>query len=242
MKVNVRQFESEVQKLLQPLTDLNKQFNDFLKRNPDFLNKVGHYLKTWPEYHKQDWRMLASFGWFLNWKTPVTAEVALKNGKRHIDAFMMAHLKQDWDVIAGRIISLYGERKHILQTAFELHQGGNYIASVPLFLSQIDGICARHLQAFLFSEHSKRSEKIKQLVSQSPNLLTNAFLEVLNTETQFGAGISSHSRAKKELAPNRNGILHGSRKHLDYGTEMNSFKAFSLLAFVVYTFNHRIHQ
>jgi hypothetical protein len=40
-----------------------------------------------------------------------------------------------------------------------------------------------------------------------------------------------------DCAPNRNGILHGSRKHLDYGTEVNSLKALSLLAFVVYCFD-----
>jgi hypothetical protein len=38
-----------------------------------------------------------------------------------------------------------------------------------------------------------------------------------------------------DCAPNRNGILHGSRKHLDYGTEVNSLRPFhcSPLSFIV---------
>jgi hypothetical protein len=64
--------------------------------------------------------------------------------------------------------------------------------------------------------------------------ITGIFLEILRMKTQFSAGIRENSAHKKTLAPNRNGILHGSSKHLDYGTKVNSFKAFSLLAFVVF--------
>ena len=235
-KVNLTKFASDVQKAFKPLRDAAKQFNEFLEKNPHFLERVGDYLKNWPEYHKKDWAELAGYGWFLNGNTPITVEVALKQGKASVDRFMVTHLKESWSKNTARIIRSYPEREHVLKAAFELHESGNYIASVPLFLSQIDGICAQNLGVFLFSEHQRRLERSKEIIDESSNSLTNAFLEVLNTETQFGAGISSHKRSKKDLAPNRNGILHGSRKHLDYGTEVNSFKAFSLLAFVVYCF------
>lgn len=239
MKVELNKFVSEVQKILKPLTDAAKQFNSFLERNPEFVKNVSHYLKNWPDYHKKDWAELASYGWFLNGYTPVTMEVALKQGKASVDRFMVAHLKDAWGKISDRIISSYPERKHVLEVAFRLHKDGNYLASVPLFLSQTDGICAQNLGAFLFSDHERRLERIQKQIDESGNSLTNAFLEVLNTKTQFGASIKSRSRSKKDLAPNRNGILHGSRKHLDYGTEINSLKAFSLLAFVVYCFEEK---
>jgi hypothetical protein len=236
MRVELSKFVSEVQKILKPFTGVARQFNSFLERNPEFLKNVGHYLKNWPDYHKKDWAELASYGWFLNGDTPVAVEVALKQGKASVDRFMVAHLNHSWGNISDRIISSYPEREHVLSVAFKLHKDGNYIASVPLFLSQIDGICAQNLGAFLFSDHEHRLERIQQQIDVSGSSLTNAFLEVLNTKTQFGASISSRGKSKKDLAPNRNGILHGSRKHLDYGTEMNSLKAFSLLAFVVYCF------
>lgn len=239
MKLSVTKLTAEFQKAFKPFADAAKQFNDFLQKNPNFLENVGNYLRNWPDYHKKDWARLAQYGWFLNGNTPISVESALKQGKASVDRFMVADLKAQWSKNTHQILSLYPERKHVLKAAFELHEGGNYIASIPLFLSQIDGVCAQHLGAFLLSDHERRVERSQKIIEASSNSLTNAFLEVLNSETQFGARISSHSKLKKELAPNRNGILHGSRKHLDYGTEMNSFKAFSLLAFIVYCFQER---
>ena len=228
--------------MLKPLADLGKEINSFLEKNPDFLKRLDDYLKNWPDYHKNDWAKLATYGWFLNWETPVNVEIALSKGKVELDQFMVAHLNQDWDTITSRLIALYPKRRHILETAIKLHKEGNYIASIPLFLSQVDGICAQNLGVFLFSEHERRQEEIQRRIDNSSDVLTNAFLETLNTRTQFGENISSKGKAKKELAPNRNGILHGSRKHLDYGTEMNSFKSFSLLAFVAYCFDNKLEE
>jgi hypothetical protein len=239
MKEDLNKFVSENQKILKTLTDAAKKFNAFIESNPEFLKKVGPYLKNWPDYHKKDWAELASYGWFLNGETPIAVEVALTEGKASVDRFMVAHLRDDWGNVSDRIISSYPERKHVLEVAFRLHKDGNYVASVPLFLSQTGGICAQNLGAYLFSDHEGRTARIQQEIEDSGNLLTNAFLEVLNTKTQFGERISSAGKSKKELAPNRNGILHGSRKHLDYGTEINSLKAFSLLAFVVYSFEEK---
>jgi hypothetical protein len=237
MKITKSDLEKLLSPLLEPIRQLNTEVNAFLKKNPDFFKKLGHYLDNFPIYHKENWVKLARQGWCLNWLTPVTVESALDSGKTYLDKFMAAHLTQDWDKLTGKIISLYPHRKHVFDAAFDLHKNQqNYIASIPLFFSQIDGICAENLGVYLFSEHERRQQKIQDLTDASGDLLTNVFLEVLNSRTQFGESISSKSKAKKELAPNRNGVLHGSRKHLDYGTEINSLKAFSLLAFVVYCF------
>lgn len=60
-------------------------------------------------------------------------------------------------------------------------------------------------------------------------------LEPYKIKTQFSEGIRKSSFSDKKKAPNRNGILHGHRKHLDFGTELNSLNSFSLLAFVVFS-------
>ncbi len=66
-------------------------------------------------------------------------------------------------------------------------------------------------------------------------MLTDIFLEPFKLKNHHNAGISKSSVQAKSKAPNRNGILHGHRKHLDYGTEINSLKCFSLLSFIVYS-------
>jgi hypothetical protein len=237
MNNNFTDIKENIEKVFEPFGQLLQQLKSFLEQNPEFLYNLKRYLENWPQFHKDDWIEIASYGWFINWSTPVTIEKALSMGRDVLDSFMTKHLTDHWNEITQKIIDLYPERKHILLESFKLHKDGNYIACIPLFMSQIDGICAQNLGSFLFSEHQRRQEEIQQLVNQSDNDLLNAFLEVLNSKTQFGASISSSSQAKKTIAPNRNGVLHGSRKHLDYGTKINSLKAFSLLAFIVYCFD-----
>ncbi|KVX02631.1 hypothetical protein [Shewanella frigidimarina] len=75
---------------------------------------------------------------------------------------------------------------------------------------------------------------IKDLIEAVPERAI--ILSPLLQDTEFGARIGKGKQVDKAKAPNRNGFLHGSRKHLDYGTEINSLKCISLLAYVATTF------
>lgn len=129
-------------------------------------------------------------------------------------------------------MEFYPERKEILRTAFDLHLKGNYVASIPLFLAQAYGICTKELDSHLFGgieERDKIHEMLRNGELTTRNIL-DLFLRPLRAGTEEG----------KEL--NINGILNGSNKYLDYGTELNSFKAFSLLAFVVFFIKYVIKE
>ncbi len=207
--------------------------NEFLSNNADFFKNFRTAIERLPDRLKEHWADVAQYGWFMNWETTISITAELSKGQAELDAIMMHHIEENWDVLTKKILELCPDRSHILRAAFRLHAEGNYIASIPLFMAQTDGVCAQYLGAFLFSEHEKRTETINRTVDDSGDVFLAAFLNVLNTDTQFRAGISAASNNKKQLAPNRNGVLHGSRKHLDYGSRINSFKTFSLLAFVV---------
>ena len=139
---------------------------------------------------------------------------------------MEMHLEYDWEKLTTKIIELCPDRSLILKEAFSLHNEGRYIASIPLFLSQTDGICAQYLGAFLFSEHPKRAAQIESLPEKGESKSLDVFLSLLKDKNQYSKGIGQNSNTHKEKGPNRNGILHGSRKHLDYGTKINSLKCF----------------
>lgn len=147
---------------------------------------------------------------------------------------MEMHLEYDWEKLTTKIIELCPDRSLILKEAFSLHNEGRYIASIPLFLSQTDGICAQYLGAFLFSEHPKRAAQIESLPEKGESKSLDVFLSLLKDKNQYSKGIGQNSNTHKEKGPNRNGILHGSRKHLDYGTKINSLKCFSLLSYTVF--------
>jgi hypothetical protein len=223
-----------VMKIHNSMTKLVTAYPDIFKN----IYQLANELKELPERQRAIWRVAAEKGWYVNWETPVVINKAVLEGQEALDEFMMSHLKNDWESITHEILAVCPEREEILLCSFDLHQNKNYIASIPLFLSQSDGICAQYLGAFLFTEKEKLSEKLSQRLKDE-GWYIEMLLSILGISTQFGAGIKKSSSSSKALAPNRSGILHGSLKHIDYGTERNSFKAFSLLAFLAFVLADR---
>lgn len=192
----------------------------------------------WQESQKQSVRQMAECGWFPNW---LTFFYQPEQDVDNLDQLMIMHLDDCWSEVTKRIIELCPERKHILETAFELHKQGNYIASIPLFLSQSDGICSEEFTYFFTKDNNTGKKASDEILEQfeKGELVVDFFTEILiepfKIKTQLSQGTSKSSKAAKENGPNRHGILHGSRKHLDYGSKLNSYKAFSFLAFIVFT-------
>lgn len=217
-------------------------FSKFVAENAHLfvgLERIAEDIRTWPDWQRELWSKAALNGWYVNWHTPITINRPISEAKETLDAFMLHHLNQDWETIKLRILSAVPARQSILQCAFDLHMEKRYIASIPLLLAQADGVCEEYLGAHLFTDREGREARLAELQASKGGFAA-VLLQPLGLQTQLGAGIKKDSSSDKELAPNRNGILHGSRKHLDYGTELNSLKAFSLVAFVVYalTSNH----
>lgn len=213
--------------------------SESVRLNPQILcsiSSIAENVRTWPEWQRENWRKAADMGWYFNWETPISSSnEAVEAGKDALNQFMTTQIENDWDKLTEIIKKLCPERAPILDEAFALHKEQRFIASIPLFLSQIDGICAQYLGSFLFSDHEKRTENIQNILSESSDAFLKLTLSSLSEKNPYGERISKNSKKNKERGPNRNGILHGSRKHLDYGTKTNSLKCFSLLCFVVFT-------
>lgn len=236
---NLKNWKQSEQALLQIINTLGASWKSFQKASSKIIselpNIVEHFKKL-PERQKEVWAQAAHYGWYPNKNTPIVVTIEIAQDPKLLDAFMERHLKHDWDDLTNYIISKLPNRKEILSNAFLLHQQGNYIASIPLFIAQADGICAQYLKAHLFTESEERQKRLQELKT-NPNLdFIQILTHILGEKTQLSAGLGSASIAKKTLGPNRHGIMHGSRKHLDYGTRLNSLKIFSLLAFVVFVF------
>jgi len=214
------------------------QLKNALTIDPKVFEVIRIFLKaleSWPAWQKEYWLKASDMGWYFNWETPASGCIeATDKGQKTLDNFMIKHLEYDWKDLTKKIIELCPNRREILNEAFSLHNEKRYIASIPLFLSQTDGICAEKLGAFLFSEHDRRAEQIERILENSENKLLDLFLDILKNKNQYSKGIGSCSLSHKKKSPNRNGILHGSKKHLDYGTKINSLKCFSLLSFTVF--------
>jgi hypothetical protein len=228
----------EAMKLFEPaMQQLSTAFQLWLKKNAyifEAIKKYAEQAKRWQMQQKQDVLVMAQRGWFPNW---FTFFFRPEKKVTDIDALMAMHLNDCWGDITEKIIDLCPDRKHILKIAFELHQAGNYVASIPLFISQADGIFCEEIKTFLFA--GEKPKEILGKMLETGDLQSGFFEDILiepyKITTQFSEGVRKSTEKDKKKAPNRSGILHGHRKHLDYGTELNSLKSFSLLAFVVFS-------
>ncbi len=248
MTAPIRELERTVNKIVPPyINQLNQSILPVVQQHErmckvfqpmlDQINRISktyrHAAKAWQNSVRHDLILMAESGWYPNW---FTFDFKPKSEDVSIDELMEEHITQDWDRVTNRILEQYPNRAHILSVAFKLHAEKNYIAAIPLFLAQADGVCCEAFKSFLFAENTV-AEKIEELVHDGkiePNIFADVFLEPFSLKNHHNAGMSKASAAAKAKAPNRNGILHGYRKHLDYGTRRNSLKTISLLSFVVF--------
>lgn len=242
----VRALHEALGKIIPPeIQDLNKRINElippelieFNKHINIFLEPISEYIKQynamfrgfaenfekWQSQNKIYVADIVAQGWY---PTPISFYTKPK-GEFDLNEYMIQELTENWEELSKKIIESYPNRSHILKAAFDLHKQKNYIASIPLFYAQADGICCEHFKSFLFAGN-RVGESLECL---KPDSMLEVFLMPYKLKNHHNAGISCKKSA--QIAPNRNGILHGHRKHLNYGTEVNSLKAYSLLCFVV---------
>lgn len=240
----------EARKRMEPaLQHISAVLNSWGKAISLASERFIEQAKVWQERQKRDVVDMAKCGWFPNMHTfDYTPEKEVND----FDEFMTMHLNDDWTELTENIIELCPDRKHILETAFGLHKEGNYIASIPLFLSQADGICQEKFTYLfanpheedrrpLFHEKDAKTDKLlKRLIEEGvlqKGFLIDILLEPFKVETPFSKHFDPSEEKGAEEGPNRHGIMHGHRNYLDYDTELNSLKSLSLLAFVVFSTN-----
>jgi hypothetical protein len=230
-----------VEKLREEYGPLLKQFTENFGI---VIAKIAEQAKLWQEKQKISVSFMAEHGWFPNWFTFFfNPEKEYDN----LDDFMIAQIDEALNEIKQKIFELCPNRKHILEVAFALHESGSYIASIPLFLIQSDGICSEEFTHFFTKNNvtgNTASNEILHRVDQG-RIAIDFFSEILLEPLKIDLPISqSSSKGKnaKGKGPNRHGIIHGSRKHLDYGSRINSYKAISFLAFIVFTTKDALKQ
>ena len=223
------------------------QLEAYLKR-PEVAEKILAFIdnvKKFPSYERKINALLAEYGWYINWYSPfdISSHLvdAMEGNFGKLDTVMETHLTEDWGKLTKRILNNYPSRSDILTAAFRLHEEGNYIASIPLFLAQSDGITFKEFNKSVFGKTRNGEMQIQKTIEQKiengeieKDGVLDIYYEALRIQNDFSRN-SSH--ANKQMAPNRHGVLHGLEDHLDYGTKRNSLKAFSLLAYLDSIFN-----
>ena len=177
---------------------------------------------------------LSAHGWFLSPDTPIEqlqlfTDSLGANDSSGIKDAICSHFRMRIDSIESELSKSYPLRSQILHDAFEAHRAGKYTLSVPVFLSQADGIWRDQFRENFF--HKNKLKSTMQDCKNDPQLQNVATMLNLLEPREPGKNNPLWANKKERGvlfdALNRHQVLHG--ESISYSTEQNSFKAISLL-------------
>ena len=140
-----------------------------------------------------------------------------------------SHLNNTKAELSNRFV----HRKHLFDSAFRMHQLGEWNASIPLFLAQIDGIFEEIFGMFLFTDANKRKndlpKKVDDIRGERITVLSELFLQ--DGYSRIKSGFRSKCSDKNSWTT-RAGVMHGHQDFLDYGSQLNSEKCIAMLSYI----------
>lgn len=193
------------------------------------LKKMKEGIFRFDAVSETGFKKLADFGWYvdaslsLGYSTSLM-EKAIKGDKNFLDNFFLNYYGNQ---ISGEKRSFIknSERVKIINEAIDCHNDSKYHASTILFLSQADGLCG----GYLFKTGSKKKDLKNYLLNSDYGSLFLMLIKSIKQKSAIDSYYPNES-VNFESELNRHGVIHGAS--INYGTEENSLKAFSLLCFV----------
>lgn len=197
------------------------------------LERYREAIRRLPPYVQQAFLALAKHGWFMDPNIDLTQLWEFESSVRDTELAAAEELFCDYfdsrlDEIEESASANFPDRAGLLHQAFCAHKRGEYGLSIPVFLTQSDGMCYEVLAASLFSRRNG-TPQTAAIVSQ---LEVTSFRRALLAPLMEPLPISAPERERGAdfVGLNRHEILHG--ESVDYDTRVNSLKALSLLNYL----------
>ena len=208
------------------IDSISRAFKTIVKNGFEVFNESNRLMK-YPI------GILAENGWYLSSEMGLadTVEIAelFSNGhSKSANRRMVEFFEEHQSLIEKTVQKHFPLRKTIIKAAFIAHRKHNYELSIPVMLTQADGICYDLVGTHLFRRR-KHSPATLQFANQfATDVLLTSLLEPLRRDGQIR--IDTRKLKTTTGVLNRHGILHGSI--VDYASEENSLRAISLLAYL----------
>jgi len=228
----IEELAKSAQNIFKPLENFRFNLENLI--SPVFL-EFTKKLAALPERTRKSLMVLARHGWYFDPEMPIVGlrelENTLENGD--IDAVnteLIEYFSERLSEIKEGIKKKFPTRASILENAFNAHRRKEYALSIPVFLIQADGICFDFTNKQLYSKRGKVPVIAEYAETITADIFRSALLYPLTQPIPISA--SANERAEEFNDLNRHQIIHGETT--DYDTELNSFKAISLLNYVSY--------
>lgn len=194
--------------------DLNEKFKVLEVSMKEAIEKENAYFYS-----------LSKFGWYLagdmGFDDVMKVLDALKTSDLvEIERIVIPFYQSNLNRIKRNLVKRYAGRRELLEEAFKSHKKKMFYSSTILFLSQVDGICEGNLfrGKKIFLKFLKEDQSLSMVKS------------VLGKQSSIDADSRSKQINNSPSNLNRHEVMHGLST--DFGNEINSLKALSLLTFV----------
>lgn len=225
------------------------------RRLLDFIFAVG---AAWVEVNLASWAPqqrldllegLALRGWYppgSNVLSPKLLDRLQSGSFRTVDRYMSRLVERDLNEIVRFVGESYPRRGILVKDALRAHRAGDYALAIPVVLAQADGIARTVIgtSTLYTSRTGKRpaaTEFARAIDASDPMMGRIApyivsSLRPLEIETQLVTWATVPAGAPEGLGTfellNRHAVAHGL--DADYGSRLNSLRAFSLLRHVTW--------
>ncbi|MBY6873397.1 hypothetical protein HYH37_09405 [Clostridium botulinum] len=169
------------------INNLAKISSDMAKKFDDIANSINAI--KFPEKVKEINTELLKFGWYtfgefsiddINQLYNIIEEYKTDNDvnkyKENVNKVMNSFIDNESEELIKKILNTFPERYKIIEDAYNAHKRGLYTLSIPVILTQADGICEEILGVSLYSKPRGKDEpKTKNSLE---NLLKENNIEV----------------------------------------------------------------
>lgn len=224
-----KRFAEMLEKIQPALQEMQRWWIEF---RPNLV-RIVEAAKAMPPAYRQALMELGQRGWYLDGEmglsTPFEFARAISAGKiEETEVALEDHFTMRLDAIESEIGAAFPSRARILAAAFRAHKDGLYACSIPVFLTQMDGICMEVGNKYFFIRENKRPGIAGHVDQLSDNPLTAAMLAPMTEILPISAGPDARGPGFWQL--NRHTVIHG--ESVDYDTRRNSLRAISPINYV----------
>jgi len=175
-------------------------------------------------------RRMAEHGWYLspNFTIPSIPRIAdgLEKDRSKMEEELCTYFENRIDEIDQYVRTEYPHRHAILSEAFWAHKQGKFSLTIPVLLSQAEGMCVETFDEKLYSKRDHKPRLATILSRYEPGtFLDNVVLQMIEPFP-----IAGNDKTADPDHLNRHRVIHGI--DCRYGTRMNSCKAISLIDYV----------
>lgn len=237
---NLQILSKKIQESLGGMRDIASIAEDFIVRLTENQKKIIEIIRPILEQlanfddaelaskHKELAEKMILNGWYYTGILPINAIELLEEGRKEFNNSLSQFYEEYSDMMFDRIEESFPHRKHILSKVKMAHNNKDFELSIPVMLTQADGIAFELFNEGLFSKDREsklpRTKNQQQVLFEEDSLMDLIYVTQLSMVGQLNKTIETPKFFNRHL------VLHG--KDINYNRKQNSIRCLVMLYFL----------